>query len=60
MQQCLWMLCMLPLQFTSLLPLSVAFYAATIAAFTVALLARPGRFQAMNNLFPTRVRVVGE
>lgn len=41
-----WMLCMLPLQFTSLLPLSVAVYAATIAAFAVALLAQPeGRQQ---------------
>ena len=36
-----WMLCMLPLQFTALLPLSVAVYAATIAAFAVALLAEP-------------------
>ena len=36
-----WMLCMLPLQFTSLLPLSVAVYATTIAAFAVALLAQP-------------------
>jgi hypothetical protein len=41
-----WMLCMLPLQFTSLLALSVAVYAATIAAFAVALLAQPeGRQQ---------------
>jgi len=32
---------MLPLQFTSLLPLSVAVYAATIAAFAVALLDEP-------------------
>ena len=41
-----WMLCMLPLQFTSLLPLSVAVYATTIAAFAVALLAHPeGRKQ---------------
>ncbi len=32
---------MLPLQFTSLLPLSVAVYAATVAAFAVALLAEP-------------------
>jgi hypothetical protein len=38
-----WMLCMLPLQFTSLLPLSVAVYAATITAFAVALLAQPER-----------------
>ena len=37
----LWMLCMLPLQFTSLLPLTVAVYAATIVAFAVALLAEP-------------------
>ncbi|TPG13434.1 hypothetical protein EAH86_19095 [Pedococcus bigeumensis] len=36
-----WVLCMLPLQFTSLLPLSVAVFAATIAAFAVALLAQP-------------------
>ena len=36
-----WMLCMLPLQFTPLLPLSVAVYAATIAAFAVALTAEP-------------------
>jgi hypothetical protein len=34
----IWMLCMLPLQFTPLLPLSVAVYAATITAFAVALL----------------------
>ena len=38
-----WMLCMLPLQFTSLLPLSVAVYATTITAFAVALLAQPER-----------------
>ncbi len=37
----IWMLCMLPLQFTALLPLSVSVYAATIAAFAVALLAEP-------------------
>ena len=37
----IWMLCMLPLQFTPLLPLSVAVYAATIAAFAIALLAEP-------------------
>ena len=37
----LWVLCMLPLQFTSLLPLAVAVYAATITAFAVALLAEP-------------------
>jgi len=36
-----WVLAMLPLQFTSLLPLSVAVYAATIAAFAVALLDEP-------------------
>jgi hypothetical protein len=36
-----WLLCLLPLQFTPLLPLSVALYAATIAAFAVALLAEP-------------------
>ena len=35
-----WVLCMLPLQFTPLLPLSVAVYATTIAAFAVALLAQ--------------------
>lgn len=35
----IWMLCMVPLQFTPLLPLAVAVYAATIAAFAVALLA---------------------
>ena len=41
-----WMLCMLPLQFTSLLPLAVAVYAATITAFAIALLAEPeGRKQ---------------
>lgn len=39
----LWMLCLLPLQFTPLLPLAVAVYAATIAAFAVALLAEPER-----------------
>jgi hypothetical protein len=33
------MVCLLPLQFTALLPLAVAVYAATIAAFSVALLA---------------------
>jgi hypothetical protein len=37
----IWVLCMLPLQFTSLLPVSVALYAATITAFSVALLAEP-------------------
>jgi hypothetical protein len=36
-----WMLCMLPLQFTSLLPLAVAVYAATVCAFAIALLAQP-------------------
>ncbi len=41
-----WVLCMLPLQFTSLLPLAVAVYAATITAFAIALLAEPeGRRQ---------------
>ena len=39
----IWMLCMLPLQFTPLLPLTVAIYAATVAAFAVALLAEPER-----------------
>jgi hypothetical protein len=38
-----WMLCMIALQFTSLLPLSVAVYAATVAAFAIALLAEPDR-----------------
>jgi hypothetical protein len=37
----IWLLCLLPLQFTPLLPLSVAVYAATIAAFSIALLAEP-------------------
>lgn len=37
----IWVLCMLPLQFTPLLPVAVAFYAAVIAAFSVALLAEP-------------------
>jgi hypothetical protein len=36
-----WMLCMVPMQFTPLLPLSVVIYAATIAAFSIALLAEP-------------------
>ena len=36
------MLRMLPLQFASLLPLTVAVYAATIAVFAVALLAELG------------------
>ena len=36
-----WMLCMVPLQLTSLLALSVAIYAVLIAAFAVALLAEP-------------------
>jgi len=35
----LWMLCMVPLQLTSLLPLTVIVYAATIAVFALALLA---------------------
>jgi hypothetical protein len=37
----IWMLCMLPLQFTPLLPLAVAVYAATIVTFAAALLAEP-------------------
>lgn len=37
----IWMLCMVPLQFTPLLPLTVAVYAATLATFAVALLAEP-------------------
>jgi hypothetical protein len=37
----IWLLCLLPLQFTPLLPLSVAVYAVTIAAFAIALLAEP-------------------
>jgi hypothetical protein len=41
----LWMLCIVPLQFTSLLPLTVAVYAATVAAFAVALLAEPEGLQ---------------
>jgi hypothetical protein len=36
-----WMLCMVPLQFTSLLGPTIAVYAATIAAFSVAILAGP-------------------
>jgi hypothetical protein len=36
-----WMLCMVPLQLTFLLPVSVAVYAATVAAFAVALLCEP-------------------
>jgi hypothetical protein len=36
-----WLFCMVPLQFTALLPLSVVVYAATIAAFAIALLAEP-------------------
>jgi hypothetical protein len=39
----IWMLCMLPLQFTPLLPFSVSVYAATVAAFAVALLTEPVR-----------------
>lgn len=35
----IWMLCMLPLQFTALLPLAVAVYAATVIVFGLALLA---------------------
>ena len=37
----IWMLCIVPLQFTPLLPLTVAVYAATVSAFAVALLAEP-------------------
>jgi hypothetical protein len=37
----IWMFCMVPLQFTSLLGPAVAVFAATIAAFSVALLAEP-------------------
>jgi hypothetical protein len=37
----IWMLCIVPLQFTSLLPLSVVVFAATLAAFALALLAEP-------------------
>ena len=37
----LWMCCLLPLQFTALLPLAVAIYALTVATFAVALLAEP-------------------
>ena len=40
----IWMLGMLPLQFTSLLPVTVAVYAATVAT-AVALLAEPGSRQ---------------
>jgi hypothetical protein len=36
-----WMLCLLPLQFTPLLPLSVVVYAATVSAFAIAILAEP-------------------
>ena len=36
-----WMVCLVPLQMTSLLAVSVAVYAALIAAFAVALLAEP-------------------
>ena len=35
----LWMVCMLPLQFTSLLPVTVAVYGAAVATVAVALLA---------------------
>ena len=41
----IWMLCMLPLQFTSLPPTTVAVYAATITTFAVTLLAEPGSRQ---------------
>jgi hypothetical protein len=36
-----WLLCLLPLQFTPLLPLSVAVYAGTVEVFAIALLAEP-------------------
>lgn len=38
-----WMVCMVPLQFTFLLPVSVTVYAATVAALAVAILAEPTR-----------------
>ena len=41
----IWMLGMLPLQFTALLPVTVAVYAPTIATFEVALPAEPGSRQ---------------
>jgi hypothetical protein len=37
----IWLMCMVPLQFTPLLPLSVVVFAATLAAFAIALLAEP-------------------
>ena len=37
----IWLLCMVPLQFTPLLPLTVVVFAATLAAFAIALLAEP-------------------
>jgi hypothetical protein len=37
----IWLLCVVPLQFTSLLPLSIVVFAATLAAFAIALLAEP-------------------
>lgn len=43
-----WTLSMLPLQFTPLLPLSVAVYAVTIAAFAIALLAGPEGSRTMS------------
>lgn len=36
-----WMICMVPLQFTGLLPVAVAVYGATVVAFAVALLSEP-------------------
>jgi hypothetical protein len=36
-----WLLCLLPLQFTPLLPLSVGVYAGIVAVFAIALLAEP-------------------
>lgn len=37
----IWTICVIPLQFTSLLAASVSVYAATVAAFAIALLSRP-------------------
>jgi hypothetical protein len=36
-----WMICLIPLQFTDLLAASVSVYAVTVAAFAMALLSRP-------------------
>jgi hypothetical protein len=41
----IWVLCLLPLQFTPLLQLSIVVYAATITAFSIALLAEPTESQ---------------